>query len=34
VDDPLSRIDPSAPLVPTARLPGALDHKIGKSDDF
>jgi hypothetical protein len=32
VDDPLSRIDPSPPLVETARLPGAPDDKTETGD--
>ena len=33
VDDPLSRIDPSAPLVPLAQLPGALASESKDSNE-
>ena len=33
VDNPLSRIDPSAPLVPLARLPGAIDSESKESNE-
>jgi hypothetical protein len=34
VEDPVSRINPSAPLVPLAQLPGALDSKNKESNDI